>query len=99
MIMVKYNGTQKNYNDTDFFCIYMYCTHIYTSLLIRIPEHHIEQILNLFHKWFSICTCVSLKITNYTFRLVIQYWHFHLGGKKLKGSELVYFFFFKITGI
>lgn len=35
MIMVKYNGTQKNYNDTDFFCIYMYCTHIYTSLLIR----------------------------------------------------------------
>lgn len=90
MMMVKYNGTQKNYNDTDFFCIYMYCTHIYILVCSSVPEHHIEQILNLFIKWFSICSCVYVILYSKNYQLYLQACNtilaFSSWGKKIKSQ-------------
>lgn len=50
MIIVKYNGTQKIIM-TQIFCIY-YIIRIDIPVCSSVPEHHVEQILDLFHKCF-----------------------------------------------
>lgn len=67
--MVKYNGTQKNYYDTDFLYIHVLYAYIFILVCSSVPEHHIEQILNLFHKWFSICTCVYVILYSKNYQL------------------------------
>lgn len=69
--MVKYNGNQKNYHDTDCF-VYTCIVRIYILVCSSVPEHHIEQILNLFHKWFSICTCVYVILYSKNYQLYLQ---------------------------
>lgn len=83
--------------------LYIHVLYAYIFILVcsSVLEHHIEQILDLFHKWFSICTCVYviLNSTNYQLNHLIQYWHFHLGEKKIKSQVPVNsftFFFSKL---
>lgn len=85
MIIVKYNGTQKNYHDADFLYI-LYYTHRYTTVQSAHPYRNIMSnkywiyFTNVFHIYMCICH-LNLYSKNYQLYHVIQYRHFHLGEK------------------
>lgn len=88
MIIVKYNGTQKNYHDADFLYI-LYYTHRYTSLLIRTGTS-CRTNTGFISQMFSICTCVYVILYSKNYQL----YHacntilaFSSWGKKLKASR------------